>query len=72
MKTKPFQLIELFTFPSINGLTEEFIRKHPGVIPVYGGKMTETPVGYIDDNLKEAIFLLLIFTSYQVFSEQAL
>lgn len=44
-------LSELFDFPAINGLTEDFIRKNPGDIPVYGGGMYEEPIGYIADNI---------------------
>lgn len=47
-----FPLSTLFEFPTIKGLTEDFINKNPGVIPVYGGRMTETPIGYISDNIK--------------------
>lgn len=42
---------DLFYFPSINGLTEDFMRKNPGNIPVYGGGMYEEPIGYIADNI---------------------
>lgn len=45
-------LSELFDFPSIRGLTQEFIMKNPGTIPVYGGRKVETPIGYIKDGLK--------------------
>ncbi len=51
MKLKLIKLNKIFTFPSIKGLTEEFIRKHPGDIPVYGGRIHEEPVGYIENNL---------------------
>lgn len=44
-------LVEIFDFPSIKGLTAEFVMKNPGNVPVYGGKMTETPIGFIADNL---------------------
>lgn len=53
METKSIPLLELFDFPAIKGLTEEFIMKNQGDIPVYGGKMTETPIGYISDNLPD-------------------
>lgn len=52
MKTTPMLLSELFMFPSIKGITEEFINKHPGNIPVYGGRMTETPIGFVEDGLQ--------------------
>jgi restriction endonuclease S subunit len=45
---------EIFEFPSIRGLTEEYINNHRGGIPVYGGRMTESPVGFVADNLPEA------------------
>lgn len=52
MKTTSVPLIELFEFPSIKGgMTEAFIKKHPGSIPVYGGRIAETPIGFIADNL---------------------
>ncbi len=51
MKTTSMLLSELFVFPSIKGITEEFINKHPGDIPVYGGKMTETPIGFVEDGM---------------------
>ena len=47
----PTPLSDLFDFPSINGLTEDFIRRNPGNIPVYGGGMYEEPIGYIADNI---------------------
>lgn len=53
MRKKTLPLNELFEFPSIKGLTEEFIVKNPGKVPVYGGRMTETPVGSIADNLPD-------------------
>jgi hypothetical protein len=49
--TKP--LCDLFTFPKIKGLTEKFIRNNSGVIPVYGGRQNEVPVGMIADNLPD-------------------
>lgn len=51
MKTESFALEGLFNFPSIKGVTEDYVRLNPGSIPVYGGRMTGTPVGYIADNL---------------------
>ena len=47
----PTPLSDLCDFPSINGLTEDFIRRNPGNIPVYGGGMYEEPIGYIADNI---------------------
>ena len=51
MKTVSIPLSEIFELPPIKGLTQEYINKHHGAIPVYGGRMTESPVGFIDDNL---------------------
>lgn len=51
MTTISMPLDELFEFPSINGLTEEFIDKNPGDIPVYGGRMSECPIGFVNDNI---------------------
>ena len=51
IKMIPTPLSDLFNFPSINGLTEDFIRRNPGNIPVYGGGMYEEPIGYIADNI---------------------
>ena len=51
IKMIPTPLSDLFDFPSINGLTEDFIRRNPGNIPVYGGGMYEEPIGYIADNI---------------------
>ena len=51
IKMIPTPLCDLFDFPSINGLTEDFIRRNPGNIPVYGGGMYEEPIGYIADNI---------------------
>ncbi|SNX54225.1 restriction endonuclease subunit S [Thermoanaerobacterium sp. RBIITD] len=48
-----FLLDELFDFPAIKGITEDFILNNPGNIPVYGGKKTETPIGYVRDNLPQ-------------------
>lgn len=53
MNVVSIPLSEIFEFPSIKGLTEEYINKHNGIIPVYGGRMTESPVGFIEDNLPE-------------------
>ena len=43
---------ELFEFPAISGVTRKFIIDHPGSIPVYGGRMTGIPIGYIRDCLE--------------------
>lgn len=51
MRTKSVLLSEIFVFPSIKGVTEEFIIENPGSVPVYGGRMTENPIGFIADNL---------------------
>lgn len=51
MDYKVVRLSEIFNFPAIKGVTEKFILDNPGNIPVYGGKKTETPIGYIKDNL---------------------
>lgn len=53
MKTKSVLLSDIFIFPPIKGVTEEFIVKNPGSVPVYGGRISETPVGFIADNLSE-------------------
>jgi type I restriction enzyme M protein len=42
---------DIFDLPSIKGVTKEFIERHKGNIPVYGGKQFEEPVGYIAGNL---------------------
>jgi len=42
----------IFDFPSIKGLTKQFIESNKGNIPVYGGRINEEPVGFIEDNLK--------------------
>jgi len=49
---KEFVISEIFEFPSIKGLTKRFIQKHQGNIPVYGGRIDETPIGLITDNLE--------------------
>lgn len=48
---KDFVMHEIFDFPSIKGLTASFIQQNKGEIPVYGGRMEETPVGYVADNM---------------------
>lgn len=50
MKEVPMEGI--FDFPSIKGLTAKFIQSNAGDIPVYGGRIEETPIGQIKDNLK--------------------
>jgi hypothetical protein len=52
MKIENKPLSDFFTFPSIKGITEQFIITHPGKIPVYGGRINESPVGFVADNLK--------------------
>ena len=42
---------EVFDLPAIKGLTKLFIQSNQGDIPVYGGKITEEPIGYVKDNL---------------------
>ena len=49
----PISLDELFSFPSIRGVTEHFVHSNPGDIPVYGGRKTGIPTGYIADNVEE-------------------
>jgi type I restriction enzyme M protein len=46
-----FVMNEIFDFPSIKGLTANFIQQNKGEIPVYGGRMEETPVGYVADDM---------------------
>lgn len=48
---KSMPLGELFDFPPIRGVTRKDILGNPGNIPVYGGRMTGIPIGYIKDNL---------------------
>jgi len=48
---KSMPLGEFFEFPSIRGVTRNTIFAHPGNIPVYGGRMSGTPIGYIEDNV---------------------
>lgn len=50
---KEVLISDLFDMPAINGLTASFIVKNSGDIPVYGGKIEEEPVGFIQDNLKD-------------------
>lgn len=42
---------DIFSLPSIKGLTKRFIETHSGEIPVYGGKQEEIPIGYVKDKL---------------------
>lgn len=51
MISKPLR--EMYTFPTIRGITEEFIINNPGNIPVYGGRKTGIPIGYVADNIDE-------------------
>jgi type I restriction enzyme M protein len=50
---KEFILEDIFDFPSIKGLTADYIQKNQGNIPVYGGRKEETPVGFIKDSLTD-------------------
>ncbi|MFH1860325.1 MAG: restriction endonuclease subunit S [bacterium] len=49
---KEVLISDIFIFPSIKGLTARFIQENLGNIPVYGGRKEETPIGFIEDNLK--------------------
>ena len=51
LKFDTIALNEIFFFPSINGLTEQFIRDNKGDIPVYGGSKNEVPIGYIKNDI---------------------
>lgn len=51
LKFSAVNLDEIFLFPSIHGVTEEFIRDNQGDIPVYGGSKNGTPIGYIKDDI---------------------
>lgn len=52
MRFNEYVLEELFEFPAISsGMTEDFARRHPGPIPVYGGKKTETALSHIQDEI---------------------
>lgn len=51
MISKPLK--EMYTFPAIRGITEEFIINNPGNIPVYGGRKTGIPIGYVADDIDE-------------------
>ena len=50
-KSKSIQFYEIFDFPSIKGLTKQFIESHKGEIPVYGGRIKEESIGFIANNL---------------------
>lgn len=53
MLSKEICLDEIFDFPSINsGITEKFIARNKGDIPVYGSKKDGSPIGFIRDDLK--------------------
>lgn len=52
MRTIPISLGELFSFPSIRGITEHFIHTNEGDIPVYGGRKTGIPIGYVADGIE--------------------
>lgn len=43
---------QIFTLPSIKGVTKLYIENNRGEIPVYGGKQEEIPIGRIKDNLE--------------------
>lgn len=53
MSSKMLTLGEMFSFPSIRGVTEHYVHLNPGNIPVYGGRKTGEPIGYIADNLDD-------------------
>lgn len=48
-----FLISDIFHLAPIKGLTKSFINQNKGDIPVYGGKINETPIGYISDNLNQ-------------------
>lgn len=48
---KEIQISEIFDFPSIKGLTANFISKNIWDIPVYWWRKYETPIWYIKNNL---------------------
>ena len=48
---KALEIESIFEIPSIKGISKGFIDKNQGEIPVYGGKILEEPVGYVQDNL---------------------
>jgi len=53
LKFKEVLVGDVFEFPSIKGITKEFIERNKGVLPVYGGKQFEEPVGCVSDELKD-------------------
>jgi len=52
MNTKPITLGDLFSFPPIRGITEYYVHSNPGNVPVYGGRKTGEPIGYVADDLE--------------------
>lgn len=53
MLSKEICLDEIFDFPAINsGITEKFISRNKGNIPVYGSRKDGSPIGFIKDGLK--------------------
>ena len=45
------EIEDVFNLPAIKGLTKHFIQANQGDIPVYGGKITEEPIGYVKDGM---------------------
>lgn len=43
---------EIFELPPIKGITKSFIDKNKGEVPVYGGKIEETPIGFVADEIE--------------------
>ncbi len=52
IKYQKFLISEVFDLVPIKGVTKTFINQNKGNIPVYGGKIDEEPIGYIEDELK--------------------
>ncbi|MBM5781892.1 MAG: hypothetical protein FJ368_00530 [Pelagibacterales bacterium] len=48
---KEIELKEIFDFPPISGLTMLQGIGNTGNIPIYGGRKTATPIGYVSDNI---------------------
>ncbi len=48
---KSFLISDVFDLAPIKGITKTFINQNKGIVPVYGGKIEETPIGYIKNNL---------------------
>ncbi len=46
-----FKIGEIFDLPPIKGVAAKYVQANQGEIPVYGGKIEETPIGYIKDHL---------------------